>query len=127
MSNTIRPDQLTEAVMSQLTEYADMTADAMKDAVDKAAKTVKKEIQAGAPKDTGAYKKSWRIKTTKNKSHDVKKTVYSAKKYRLTHLLEHGHALRNGGRARAFPHIEPAAELGERQLIQDIESALRRG
>lgn len=127
MSNTIRPDQLTEAVMERLQEYKDVSTEEMKTAVKTAAQTVKRVIRETAPKDTGKYSKSWRMKTSKNNANALSMTVYSHKRYILTHLLEHGHALRNGGRARAFPHIEPAAELGERQFIQDIESALRRG
>jgi hypothetical protein len=42
-------------------------------------------------------------------------------------LLEFGHALRNGGRTRAFPHIEPAEQAGIEQLKRDIEMDLKKG
>ena len=43
-------------------------------------------------------------------------------KYRLTHLLENGHATRNGGRTRAFPHFAK----GQEWLDKDAEEILRK-
>ncbi|MCD8174409.1 MAG: phage portal protein [Phascolarctobacterium sp.] len=49
---------------------------------------------------------------------------YIYHRYQLAHLLEKGHALRQGGRAKAYPHIAPAEEAGETMLVQLIEKAL---
>jgi len=122
----VKIDQLADAVMKGLKEYADASADDVKSAVKKAGQTVKKEIQANAPRKTGAYSKSWSVKTTKETSESLELTVYSPKKYQLAHLLEFGHAKRGGGRTRANPHIAPAEENGIKQLENDIERALRR-
>ena len=51
---------------------------------------------------------------------------YNDKHYQLTHLLEKGHALVNGGRARAFPHIGPVAERAEENLIDNILQFIER-
>lgn len=124
-SKSIPVDQLASAVMEGLTEYTDLASDKVKSAVKKAGNTVKKDIQAGAPERTGKYAGSWRTKTTKETSQSLEITVYSPRKYMLAHLLEHGHAKRNGGRTRAIPHIAPAEEHGEEELLQDIERALK--
>ena len=47
-------DAMADAIMEGLLEYADMATDEMKTAVKKAGRTVRKEIQAGAPVKSGA-------------------------------------------------------------------------
>lgn len=117
-------DGLAQEIMDGLTEYADLATTDMKSAVKKAGTTVKKKIKTNAPKKTGAYAKSWSVKTTKETSNSLKVTVYSPKKYQLAHLLEFGHAKRGGGRTKAQPHIAPAEESAIKQLESDIQRAL---
>lgn len=118
---------LAAEVMKELQDYADLTADGMKKAVNDAGKTVRKEIQATAPTATGKYAKSWKTKRTAESSTTLEVTVYSPTRYQLAHLLEHGHAKVNGGRTAAQPHIAPAEELGAEQLERDIERCIRNG
>ena len=120
-------DGLADAVMEGLHEYAALVTDDMKKAVREAGKTVKQEISATAPRDTGAYAKSWAIKSVKETSDSLEVVVHSRKRYRLTHLLEHGHAKRGGGRVAGRPHIAPAEQKGIEQLEREIERSLRNG
>lgn len=117
-------DNLAAEIMKGLTEYKDLATADMKTAVRKAGKSVKKDIQANAPKKTGAYSKSWTVKTTKETSESLELTVHSPKKYQLAHLLEKGHAKRGGGRTKAIPHIAPAEEKAVKELEADIKRAL---
>ena len=66
-------DAMADEIMKGLTEYADLADTSMKKAVRKAAKSVKDEISANAPKRTGAYSKSWTAKKTKENSHSLEK------------------------------------------------------
>ena len=120
-------DGMADTIMKELNAYTDTTADGVKTAVQKAAKTVKSEIQAGAPVKTGAYKKSWAAKNTAESSNKLEITVYSRNRYQLAHLLEHGHAKRSGGRVTAKPHIASAEQSGIEQLERDIERCLQNG
>ena len=96
-------DGLADAVMENLNEYARASAEDVKAAVRKAGNIVRDEIKGTAPKDTGAYAKSWS----------------------LAHLLEYGHAKRGGGRVSAKPHIASAEQKGVEELEKNIERALR--
>lgn len=112
-------DDLADLVMDGLREYSKLADDAMKKAVRKTATSVKKEISENAPKDTGTYAKSWATKKTKENSHSLEMTVHSKNRYQIAHLLEHGHAKRNGGRVPGKPHISPAEENGA-ELLQSL-------
>ena len=117
-------DAMADEIMKGLTDYADLADTSMKKAVRKTAKFVKDEISANAPKRTGAYSKSSTAKKTKENSHSLEMTVHSKDRYQLAHLLEKGHAKRNGGRVSGKPHIAPAEAHGEEMLTQLIEEAL---
>ena len=69
MANTVSVDQLANVIMQGLTEYADAQSDMVKQTVKDVSKEVKKEISVNAPKRTGAYKKSWATKKTKETSN----------------------------------------------------------
>lgn len=123
-SDRVTVDSMAAAIMKGLTEYADLATDELKKAVRKAGNDVKRDIQATAPKDTGAYAKSWAAKNTKETSNSLEVTVYSKNRYQLTHLLEFGHAKRGGGRVEARPHIAKAEESAAGKLEKEIRKAL---
>ena len=125
MAKKIQIEELADVVNEQLQEYASLTAETMKAAVTKAGNSVKSQIKETAPERTGKYAKSWRTKKTAETSTKLEVTVYSPTRYMLAHLLEHGHAKRGGGRVKAIPHIAPAQEAAEEQLMKDIERGIK--
>lgn len=127
MSRTVSIDEMDNAIMEELEKYADLAADELKAAVKETAASVRKDIQAGAPVDTGKYKKSWSVKNVWEDSESIELVVHSRNRYQIAHLLEHGHAKRGGGRVAAKPHIASAEQRGNEKLVQTIEQKLKGG
>ena len=117
-------DNLAKTIMEGLQEYADVASADVKTAVRKAGKNVKADIAANAPKRTGAYSKSWTVKTQKETANSLEVVVHSKNRYQLAHLLEHGHAKRGGGRVAGKPHIAPAEEKAIKELEEEITKKL---
>ena len=127
MSRTVSIDEMDNEIMEELEKYADLAADELKAAVKETAASVRKDIQAGAPVDTGKYKKSWSVKNVREDSESIELVVHSRNRYQIAHLLEHGHAKRGGGRVAAKPHIASAEQRGNVKLVQTIEQKLKGG
>ena len=117
-------DNLAKTIMEGLQEYADVASADVKTAVRKAGKSVKADIAANAPKRTGAYSKSWTVKTQKETANSLEVVVHSKNRYQLAHLLEHGHAKRGGGRVAGKSHIAPAEEKAIKELEEEISRKL---
>lgn len=128
MKSKVSIDGMASEVAKQLQDYNRLTSTAVKNAVTKAGQLVRSRISATAPKgSTGKYRKSWTVTTTAENAQKREITVHSRNRYQLAHLLEFGHAKRNGGRTRAQPHIAPAEEEGVRRLEEEIRRNLSDG
>lgn len=125
MARRVKISGLADAIKDTLKEYSDVSAEKVKTAVKEAGKTVKKEIEMSAPKDTGDYSKSWAVKNIRESSSSLEVAVHSKSHYQLAHLMEFGHAKRNGGRVSGKVHIAPAEAKGIEQFEADIEKALK--
>ncbi|MDD9148157.1 HK97 gp10 family phage protein [Sporolactobacillus sp. CQH2019] len=108
------PINLADEIAQALQEYTDDVTQELDDAKDKISKEAVSELRTTSPKKTGDYAKGWTRKKTK-----YGYVVHNRTDYQLTHLLEYGHAKRNGGRVRAYPHIAPV----EQKVIDKFTSA----
>lgn len=115
---------LSKEVIKELKTYAKVTTGKVKEAVKNAGKTAKEEINMTAPKRTGAYAKSWAVKTLNETGSRLVLVVHSRNKYQLTHLLEYGHAKRGGGRVEARAHIKLAEEKAVKSFEEKIREAI---
>ena len=62
MSRNVSINEMGNAIMEELEKYSKLATDDLKAAVKETAASVRKDIQAGAPVDTGKYKKSWSVR-----------------------------------------------------------------
>ena len=111
------------AIAEALAEYDQEIADATKRITDQVAKQAVDALKKSSPKLTGSYRKGWRKKQSYADKRTKRNTVYNETDYQLTHLLEHGHASRNGGRVRAIQHIAPVEQAAIEALQERIEAA----
>lgn len=124
----IKVDQLAKEIEKTLTDFIGVTEEACDKGVRETAKDAVQALRNAHPSGSGQYgswdeyNSGWRVMQTKtDKRYHRKATIHNETDYQLTHLLEKGHALANGGRARAFPHIAPVAERCESDLLQNIK------
>lgn len=131
MSNTIKPEELQDALQDFLENYAEDIEEDVKDATNTIVKEAKAELVKTSPKSGVArdtkYYKGWALKNgTKNKNYRYTRVIWNKTNYQLTHLLEFGHATRNGGRTKAIPHIRPVEEKYGVKFADLIEKKIRR-
>lgn len=120
MSKRVGIDNFASELVSLLKEYTDEVEEGMEKVKEKVAKEGAQTLKRTSPvgrRSRKKYRDGWRAKRV-----GTAWVVHNATNYQLTHLLEKGHALRHGGRTRAFPHIAPAEE----KVIKDFEKGLEK-
>ena len=119
MAKTLRMDSLAIAITKELSEYTEEVQKEVEEiAKDVAEKSATKLVE-NSPDRTGGYKKGWDVREVKGGYEVYNKTVPY-----LTHLLEKGHAKRNGGRTEPIPHIAPVEEEAISEFEKRVEGAI---
>lgn len=116
--------ELSAAIMREMEAYAGIAVDTVKKITKDVSKDTAKNLKSNAPKRTGKYAASWKSKKEYETSVKAGYVVYSKEHYRLTHLLENGHAKRNGGRVAAKPHIASEEEKAIAEFIRRLREEL---
>lgn len=131
MAKTVKVDDLADEITKVMKDFANATEETVEKAIKETAKDAVEELRNANPPGSGQYgswkeyNKSWKVMQTKSdKRYHRKATIHNEKYYRLTHLLEKGHALVNGGRTRAFPHIAKVDEKAQNELIEKIKKGI---
>jgi len=113
---------------SILEEYAKEVDELTDDTMKKASRDTAKELKTTSAKRSGEYAKSWAVKTEKGFGRSKTYIVHNKKHYRLTHLLENGHVVRNQygtyGRVSGDGHIKEAEQNGINEILTTLEAKL---
>lgn len=124
MAEKCTPEQLPNLVAKYMREYRSQAEKVVRKDVLAVSREAQSKLQASSPRRTGRYAGSWARRIESSRLGTTKTTLYS-KVPGLPHLLEFGHALRGGGRARANPHIAPVESWAnaetEKKLRQDLQ------
>lgn len=78
-----------------INQYGDEVLKELETLVPDAAENTVKEIQQNSKKRTGKYAKNWAKKVLKTSRTGQTYVVYNRKEYRVAHLLENGHVVKN--------------------------------
>lgn len=122
-------DQLTEAIDETLTIYSNEITAGVKKVAQKKVKELVKRTKATAP--VGKRKKHYKSNIASKKLSETSRSIsylwyVKGNDYRLSHLLENGHATRNGGRVEGTHFIkkatDPILEEYEREVKEVIEN-----
>lgn len=123
----INVDNISEEIMRALEIYKDITADDLRDAIKIVAKDSAELLQETSPEMTGEYAGNWSRRLNPDKNKDgFNMIVYNRKpSYRLSHLLEFGHAAVAGSFVSAQPHIKSVEEKAGVWIEEQLNKRLR--
>lgn len=130
---TVQIDGLDKAISDILTGYKETVDKKIYRAGDRAIKEITQKTIDTAPighrKNASThFRASIACKSEKDRLGNAKHIWYvKAPNYRLTHLIVHGHATRNGGRTRANPFLANAVESVLPKYEKDVEKAVKNG
>lgn len=118
-------DKLAQSIDKILNEYEE---DIIKDTGKLAKDFAKKGAQAlrgnpGGFGGTGEYSKGWTSRYEDGRLSQ-QGIIYNKDVPGLPHLLEHGHALRNGGRTKGVSHIAPVEDKISEEFYKAVKNSL---
>lgn len=129
INGVIQLGELNDELRKIIGDYNTETRAIIEDAAEKSAKFAVQELKKTSPKgDRGDYRKGWRLKRDYSGRRGVIFIVHNATDYRLTHLLEKGHATADGtGTVAAKVHIKPVEEKAVKMFLELVEEGVKNG
>lgn len=126
MANAIKIGDLANVIADTLSDYTEEVAEGVKVAVDETTKELVVDTKKDAPERSKRYKKAIASKVRFEDNYEKRVTWYVKKPYyALSHLLEKGHAKRNGGRVKAYPHIAKNEEKAKVAFEERVKEVIR--
>lgn len=125
MAKTITPEKFAATVKDILAGYEADVDKNMEQVTRKLAKEGAKAVKSAASAKfggSGKYARGWTSEVEAGRIYSTG-VIYN-KTPGLPHLLENGHAKRNGGRVPGREHIAPVEEKIVEEFISEVEAAL---
>lgn len=128
-SRKVDTAHLADIIQEYLDEYGLQVKDMLQKAAETTGKKVVKELRKG-----GSYNKhvvgekfndGW-VATPEKTRVGISTVVHNTSVPGLAHLLEFGHAKRNGGRTKAFNFIAPVADQSEKLFAEAFEKEMNK-
>lgn len=121
---SVKVTGLGDAITQELTMYHQDVTEQVDKISEASIKQLTKLTRATAPVGArGDYRKSIASKLlVKRKTGSTYVWYVKAPNHRLTHLLAHGHATKDGGRTKADPFLQNAVD----QVMPEYEAAVER-
>jgi hypothetical protein len=131
MSNQlVNIDQLNDAIINSLEEYNKEAVEGIKKVTKQAMNELVRDTKNTAPVGNRSrhYKDNITSKTLSESNDGISKLWYvKGSDYRLTHLLNNGHALRDGGRYPGTNFLGKAVDKIVPNYLTKIEEVLKNG
>lgn len=125
-SNAIEIGALADTLANELASYTEEIAEGVKKLVDDTSKDLLKSVRTDARERTGAYKKAMALKLRYESKYERRKVWYvKGPHYRKSHSLEKGHKSRNGGRVKAYPHIEENEKAAKEKFESGVKEIIQ--
>jgi hypothetical protein len=128
MPNSIKPEDLGGVLQEELTIYGESVTEkvnnAARAAIEKLVKLTKQTAPKGKRKGKKFGKSITYTETRKARGNEYTWHV-KAPNYRLTHLLVHGHATKDGGRTKADPFLRNALDEVLPEFERQVEEAVK--
>lgn len=127
MSKAIKPENLGDAISEQLTIYAAHVEQGVQEAAAESMDKLVKLTKATAPVGKrGSFKRKITSSVVRGTRGLVEYVWHvKAPDYRLTHLLVHGHATKDGGRTKGNPFLSNAVAQVLPEYERKVEEVLR--
>lgn len=121
---TITPDKLATAIERELTIYHEDINEKLREVTRNSMAELVRKTRNTAPAKSGTFRRhiAGDFRGLKRGNRKVSAAWYvKAPHYRLTHLLVHGHATKDGGRTKADPFLQNALN----EILPAYEEAVK--
>lgn len=128
-STKIKGNALSSTIATHLQIYSGTVTDGIKKQTKQSmSKMVKLTKAQTFKRDTEEYRSSISSRLLRETARGVTYQWYvKAPHYRLSHLLEDGHVMKDGGRFKGYGFISAATETVREEYLRKIEEVIRNG